>query len=43
MPGPRLISVIGKKNVGKTTLVVVLVKELIRRAHPQNAAAGQPI
>lgn len=33
MPGPRLISVIGKKNAGKTTLVVVLVKELIRRGH----------
>lgn len=33
MPGPRLISVVGKKNAGKTTLVVVLVKELIRRGH----------
>ncbi len=31
MPGPRLISVIGKKNSGKTTLVVALVKELVRR------------
>lgn len=33
MPGPRLISVIGKKNAGKTTLVVALVKELVRRGH----------
>ncbi len=33
MPGPRLISVIGKKNAGKTTLVVALVKELARRKH----------
>ena len=31
MPGPRLISVVGKKNSGKTTLLVVLVKELVRR------------
>jgi molybdopterin-guanine dinucleotide biosynthesis protein B len=33
MPGPRLIAVIGKKNSGKTTLVVALVKELARRGH----------
>jgi len=33
MPGPRLISVVGKKNSGKTTLVVALVKELTRRSH----------
>jgi molybdopterin-guanine dinucleotide biosynthesis protein B len=33
MPGPRLISVVGKKNAGKTTLVVALVKELVRRNH----------
>ena len=31
MAGPRLISVVGKKNAGKTSLVVVLTKELIRR------------
>lgn len=33
MPGPRLISVVGKKNAGKTTLVVALIKELVRRGH----------
>ncbi|HWO88283.1 MAG TPA: molybdopterin-guanine dinucleotide biosynthesis protein B [Gemmatimonadales bacterium] len=33
MAGPRLIAVVGKKNAGKTTLVVALVKELIRRGH----------
>jgi molybdopterin-guanine dinucleotide biosynthesis protein B len=33
MPGPRLISVVGKKNAGKTTLVVALVKDLVRRGH----------
>lgn len=33
MAGPRLIAVVGKKNSGKTTLVVALVKELIRRGH----------
>lgn len=33
MPGPRLVSVIGKKNAGKTMLVVALVRELIRRGH----------
>jgi len=33
MPGPRLISVVGKKNSGKTTLVVALTKELMRRGH----------
>jgi molybdopterin-guanine dinucleotide biosynthesis protein B len=33
MPGPRLISVVGKKNAGKTTLVVALVKELARRGN----------
>jgi molybdopterin-guanine dinucleotide biosynthesis protein B len=31
MPGPRLISIVGKKNSGKTTLLVALTKELIRR------------
>jgi molybdopterin-guanine dinucleotide biosynthesis protein B len=31
MAGPRLIAVVGKKNAGKTSLVVVLTKELIRR------------
>lgn len=31
MAGPRLISVVGKKNAGKTSLVVVLTKELVRR------------
>jgi len=30
---PRLISIVGKKNSGKTTLVVALVKELVRRKH----------
>jgi molybdopterin-guanine dinucleotide biosynthesis protein B len=33
MPEPRLVSVIGKKNSGKTTLVVALVRELVRRGH----------
>jgi molybdopterin-guanine dinucleotide biosynthesis protein B len=33
MPDPRLVSVIGKKNSGKTTLVVALVRELVRRGH----------
>jgi molybdopterin-guanine dinucleotide biosynthesis protein MobB len=33
MPEPRLISVVGKKNAGKTTLVVALVRELVRRGH----------
>ena len=33
MPGPRLIAIVGKKNAGKTTLVVALTKELIRRGH----------
>ena len=33
MPGPRLIAIVGKKNAGKTTLVVALVRELIRRGH----------
>ena len=33
MPGPRLISIVGKKNAGKTTLVVALTKELVRRGH----------
>jgi molybdopterin-guanine dinucleotide biosynthesis protein MobB len=33
MPGPRLVSVVGKKNSGKTTLVVALVHEMIRRGH----------
>lgn len=33
MAGPRLISVVGKKNAGKTSLVVVLTKELVRRGH----------
>ena len=30
---PRLIAVVGKKNAGKTSLVVILTKELIRRGH----------
>lgn len=33
MQEPRLVSVIGKKNAGKTTLVVALVRELVRRGH----------
>lgn len=33
MAGPRLVSIIGKKNAGKTTLVVALVRELVRRGH----------
>ncbi len=33
MPGPRLLAIVGKKNSGKTTLVVALVHELIRRGH----------
>ncbi len=33
MAGPRLLAVVGKKNAGKTTLVVALVKELVRRKH----------
>jgi len=33
MPGPRLISVVGKKNSGKTTLLVALTKDLVRRGH----------
>ncbi len=33
MPEPRLVSIIGKKNSGKTTLVVALVRELVRRGH----------
>ena len=33
MPQPRLISIVGKKNSGKTTLLVALVKELVRRGH----------
>jgi molybdopterin-guanine dinucleotide biosynthesis protein MobB len=33
MPGPRLVSIVGKKNSGKTTLVVALVHEMIRRGH----------
>ncbi len=33
MPEPRLVSVVGKKNAGKTTLVVALVRELMRRGH----------
>jgi molybdopterin-guanine dinucleotide biosynthesis protein MobB len=30
---PRLIAIVGKKNAGKTSLVVVLSKELVRRGH----------
>jgi molybdopterin-guanine dinucleotide biosynthesis protein B len=30
---PRLIAIVGKKNSGKTSLVVVLTRELIRRGH----------
>jgi molybdopterin-guanine dinucleotide biosynthesis protein MobB len=33
VPEPRLVSVVGKKNSGKTTLVVALVRELVRRGH----------
>ena len=33
MPGPRLVAIVGKKNSGKTTLVVALVHEMIRRGH----------
>lgn len=33
MPGPRLVAVVGKKNSGKTTLVVALVHEMVRRGH----------
>jgi molybdopterin-guanine dinucleotide biosynthesis protein B len=33
VPDPRLVSVVGKKNAGKTTLVVALVRELVRRGH----------
>jgi molybdopterin-guanine dinucleotide biosynthesis protein MobB len=33
VPEPRLISIVGKKNSGKTTLVVALVRELVRRGH----------
>jgi molybdopterin-guanine dinucleotide biosynthesis protein MobB len=33
MPDPRLIAIVGKKNSGKTTLLVALVKELARRGH----------
>jgi molybdopterin-guanine dinucleotide biosynthesis protein B len=33
MQEPRLVSIVGKKNAGKTTLVVALVRELIRRGH----------
>lgn len=33
MPGPRLVAIVGKKNCGKTTLVVALVHELVRRGH----------
>ena len=31
MAGPRLISIIGRKNAGKTTLTVALVAEFVRR------------
>jgi len=30
---PRLIAIVGKKNAGKTSLAVILTKELIRRGH----------
>jgi molybdopterin-guanine dinucleotide biosynthesis protein MobB len=33
MAEPRLIAVVGKKNAGKTTLAVTLVKELLRRKY----------
>jgi molybdopterin-guanine dinucleotide biosynthesis protein MobB len=33
MAGPRLVAIVGKKNSGKTTLVVALVHEMIRRGH----------
>ena len=31
MAGPRLISIIGRKNAGKTTLTVALASEFVRR------------
>ncbi len=33
MAATRIISVIGRKNAGKTTLVVALASELVRRGH----------
>lgn len=33
MADPRLVAIVGKKNSGKTTLVVALVHELVRRGH----------
>ena len=33
MPDPRLVAIVGKKNSGKTTLVVAVVHELVRRGH----------
>lgn len=33
MASTRIISVIGRKNAGKTTLVVALASELVRRGH----------
>ena len=33
MAGPRIISVIGRKHAGKTTLVVALAAEFVRRRH----------
>ena len=33
MPQPRLVAIVGKKNAGKTTLAVALVRDLVRRGH----------
>jgi len=33
MQEPRLVAIVGKKDAGKTTLVVALVRELVRRGH----------
>ena len=33
MASTRIISVIGRKNAGKTTLAVALISELARRGH----------
>ena len=33
MAATRIISIIGRKNAGKTTLTVALTSELVRRGH----------